>query len=420
MTPGLTSRVAARAVCTRHPRAVVLSIAGFLVLHLASIPLAAQRTPPTPPPIEAETGFDGLTNGVSPQVDFDLDRATFEETEGPEDGLGPTYNATSCAGCHGTPLTGGSSQVAELRAGRWRDGEYTDHAGGGVVQDRAVDASIQEHVHRSDNVLALRLSTSTLGDGYVEAVADSTLEAIASHQPAEMRGLAVEVPVLEADGATAIGRFGWKCQHASLHSFAADAYLNEMGITSELLPTENTSDGHPIDAFDTVPDPEDQGEDLGAFVRFMRSSKAPPRDATLVDRREVRQGEALFRQIGCATCHMPDLVTAPAGTAVAGGAYTVPDALGNRVFHPYSDFLLHDVGTGDGVIQFGGARTRNMLRTAPLWGLRTRSHLMHDGLSLSPHDAILHHDGQARRTVRAYRELSPEQRRQLLAFLGSL
>jgi len=418
MTPGLTSCAAARRVRTRPHRAAVLSAAGFLVLALFAARVGAQPAPPKP--TEAATGFDGLTNGVSPQDVLGLDRATFDEVETADDGLGPTYNATSCGGCHATPQSGGSSQVAELRAGSFRDGHYTDHPGGGVLEDRALDATIQEHVLPSDNVLALRLSTSTLGDAYVEAVPDAALLAIAARQPAEVRGVAVKVPVLEADGAEAIGRFGWKSQHASLLSFAADAYLNEMGITNELLPTENTSSGRPVDLFDAVPDPEDEGEDLEAFVRFMRSTKAPPRDAELVDRPEVHQGEMLFRQIGCATCHVPDLVTAPAGTVVAGGAYTVPDALGNRVFHPYSDFLLHDVGTGDGVVQFGGVRTRNMLRTAPLWGLRTRSHLMHDGLSLTPHDAILHHDGQARSSVRAYRALSRQQRRQLLDFLASL
>ena len=414
MTPGLTLRAAARRLVRHHRRIAVASIGGLLALTLVA------ATPAPPPPTEAATGYDGLTNGVSSQAQLDLDRDVFDEVESAEDGLGPTFNATSCGGCHATPVSGGSSQVAELRAGRFKDGEYTDHAGGGVVEDRALDASIQEHVHPSDNVLALRLSTSTLGDAYIEAVADSTLEQIAANQPGRLRGLAVRVPVLESNGGEAIGRFGWKCQHASLLSFAADAYLNEMGITNELFPTENSSDGHPVDQFDAVPDPEDEGEDLDAFVRFMRSSTAPPRDPDQVGRNAVRQGETVFRQIGCATCHVQDMVTAPAGTVVAGGAYTVPDALGNRIFHPYSDFLLHDVGTGDGVVQFGGVRARNMMRTAPLWGLRTRSHLMHDGLSLSPQDAILHHDGQARDTVRAYRRLSPDQRRQLLAFLGSL
>jgi len=398
----------------RLRRAIVLSTAALFALTF----LAARPAPP--PSTEAESGYDGLTNGVSAQDELDLDRATFDEVEEPDDGLGPTYNASSCGSCHATPVSGGSSQVVELRAGSWRDGRYDDHPGGGVVADRALDAAIQEHVLPSDNVLSLRLSTSILGDGYVEAVADSTFEAIARQQPREVRGLAVKVPVLEAEGAEAIGRFGWKCQHASLLSFAADAYLNEMGITSELLPTENTSDGRPVDAFDAVPDPEDHGEDLDAFVRFMRSTKAPPRDAGQVDAPGVRQGESLFRQLGCADCHLPDLVTAPAGTVVAGGAYTVPEALGNRVFHPYGDFLLHDVGTGDGVVQNGGVETRDMFRTAPLWGLRTRSHLMHDGLSLTVSDAIRRHGGQARGAADGWRELPRDRRRQLLDFLASL
>ena len=414
MTRPFSDLVAVRRPSGRPRRAVVLSTAACLALTL----VAARPAPP--PPTEAESGYDGLTNGVSPQTELDLDRATFDEREEPEDGLGPTYNAASCGGCHATPLSGGSSQVVELRAGRWKDGRYEDHPGGGVVADRALDAAIQEHVLPSDNVLALRLSTSILGDGYVEAVADSTFEAIAAQQPAEVRGLAVAVPVLEAGGALAVGRFGWKCQHASLLSFAADAYLNEMGVTSELLPTENSSDGRPVDAFDAVVDPEDHGEDLDAFVRFMRATKAPPRDAGRVDDPGVREGERLFRQLGCAGCHVPDLVTAPEGTVVLAGAYTVPEALADRVFHPYSDFLLHDVGTGDGVVQFGGAATRNMLRTAPLWGLRTRSHLMHDGLSLTVADAIRRHEGQARRAARAWKELPPEPRRQLLDFLASL
>ncbi len=416
MTRVPSALAAARRLCGRHRPAVVLSAAGWLALAL----VAARPAPPPPTATEAESGYDGLTNGVSPQDEMDLDRATFDEEESPEDGLGPTYNATSCGGCHATPQSGGSSQVAELRGGHWHDGRYTDHPGGGVIEDRALDAAIQEHALPSDNVLALRLSTSILGDAYVEAVADSTLRAIAAHQPAELRGLAIEVPVLEAGGAEAVGRFGWKCQHASLLSFAADAYLNEMGVTSELLPTENTSSGRPVDLFDAVPDPEDHGEDLEAFVRFMRSTKAPPRDAELAGRPEVRQGETLFRQIGCASCHVPDLVTAPAGATVAGGAYTVPEALGSRLFHPYGDFLLHDVGTGDGVVQAGGAATRDMLRTAPLWGLRTRSHLMHDGLSLTLEEAIVRHDGQARRSADGYRALAREERNQVLDFLRSL
>lgn len=145
-----------------------------------------------------------------------------------------------------------------------------------------------------------------------------------------MRGTVVLVPVLESGGATRIGRFGWKNQHASLESFSADAYLNEMGITSPLLPDENTSSGRDVSVYDTVADPEDDGVDVVAFANFMRSTKVPSRGAITP---EVEAGEAVFHQIGCATCHVAAIITAPTGTRINGGAFTVPPALGNKLIH---------------------------------------------------------------------------------------
>ena len=126
------------------------------------------------------------------------------------------------------------------------------------------------------------------------------------------RGTALAVAVLEADNAARVGRFGWKSQHASLESFGADAYLNEMGVTSPLFPDENTSAGREITAYDPMPDPEDEGEDVVAFANFMRSTKAPPRGP--VDA-EVQAGAALFATVGCASCHVDTIVTAPPGRA---------------------------------------------------------------------------------------------------------
>jgi CxxC motif-containing protein (DUF1111 family) len=235
-----------------------------------------------------------------------------------------------------------------------------------------------------------------------------------------MRGTAVRVPVLEAGGTERVGRFGWKSQHASLESFAADAYLNEMGITSPLLPEENTSNGVPVDRFDPVADPEDDGKDITAFADFMRSTKAPSRGPINA---AASAGETVFNRIGCATCHVPSITTAPAGTKINGGAFTVPPALANKVIHPYSDFLLHDVGTGDGIPILPTpeyASTANKMRTAPLWALRTRNRLMHDGLSYTREDAIERHAGQAAGVTSRYKALPAEQRRQLLAFLDTL
>jgi len=238
-----------------------------------------------------------------------------------------------------------------------------------------------------------------------------------------LRGRAVLVPVLEAEGAVRIGRFGWKGQHASLESFSADAYLNEMGITTPLLPEENTSSGVFVGfgtVFDPVPEPEDDGVDVLAFANFMRSTKAPSRGPITAD---VQAGGRLFDDIGCVTCHVSSIVTAPSGSAINGGTLVVPAALGNKVIHPYSDFLLHDVGTGDGIPVVPTddyAWTANQIRTAPLWALRTRNRLMHDGLSFTKEDAISRHAGQARSVAQRYGSLSSAQKRQLLAFLDSL
>jgi len=275
-----------------------------------------------------------------------------------------------------------------------------------------------------NEVRAFRMSLNTLGDGFVEAINDDTLRAIAKSQPEQSRGRiegeVVLVPVLEAGGALRVGRFGWKNQHASLVSFSADAYLNEMGITTPLLPTENTTNGASIAAYDSVADPEDDGADVEAFARYIRATKAPSRNEALAATAEAQAGSQIFDQIGCAICHVRAITTAAAGTVINGGQLTVSPALGDKIIHPFSDFLLHNVGTGDGIVQNGGRSTRNKLRTPPLWGLRTRNQFMHDGQSVSFNGAILRHGGEAQIVINSYRRLRDTEKSQLLTFLKSL
>ena len=387
---------------------------------------------------EAPTGFDNKTNGFlsqGPAFDtlteanvvalrsFNDNRFLFEDVEHIEDGLGPVYNAQSCSECHQNVVTGGASQIAEHRTGRMKDGAFFESAGGSLVHSRATHPDIVEPINFEDDIRTFRISTNTLGAGYVEAISNSTLLKIRQKQPAAMRGSIVLVPVLEANKQPRVGRFGWKNQHASLESFAADAYLNEMGITSPLFPDENTSNGkdvgHDTD-YDPVPDPEDDGDDVEAFADFMRSTKAPSRGPIDAD---VLAGETIFKDIGCDTCHVQTIVTAPPGTRVNGGADTVPKALGSKIIHPYSDFLTHDIGTGDGIpVQptAAYAYTAPLIRTAPLWALRTRNRLMHDGLTFTNQEAILRHAGQAQSSRDAYAALSGAQKTALLAFLDSL
>src|SRR5438046_1762109 len=313
---------------------------------------------------EAPTGFDNRSNGAGNDSVHQADQETFDEVEEIADGLGPLYNAQACRECHQNPTSGGASQITELRVGH-------------------------------------------LGP--------------------------------EAPGQPRSGRFGWKDQHARLLSFSADAYLNEMGITSRLLPDEVTA------LCNTVSEPNNTTDssglaDIDRFARFLRATKAPARDTVLAATPAARRGSELFDAIGCATCHVRTLITAAPGTILNGGTDTIPPALGEKAFHPFGDYLLHNVGTGDGIVMampehYGPAvykvawrefsidsvgRTRNKVRTAPLWGVRLRPRLMHDGASLTLRDAIVRHRGEASGVSNRFGKLTQSDQQAIIEFLKSL
>jgi CxxC motif-containing protein (DUF1111 family) len=394
---------------------------------------------------EAPAGFNtpsfngqhSISNGiVEPAGDtFALDQQVYEENETVADGLGPVYNATSCVTCHQNPNSGAASQITELRVGHndangnfvnptifINDGKNTI-TGRSIVNDRAIGPQAQEHIPATENIRTLRAALNTLGDGFVEAIDDQTLIDIAEQQAqlseGRIHGEVVQAPIFEAPGQTRVGRFGWKDQHSSLLSFIADAYLNEMGITNRLRPTEVTQ------VLNTTTGINDQPDNLGLadidhFAQFIRGTMVPPRDTALAATSAALRGQQLFQQIGCSVCHVQSITTAPAGTVIDGGMFTVPEALGDKIIHPFSDFLLHDIGTGDGIVQVGPQDTANKLRTTPLWGLRTKARFMHDLGSLSLTDAVLRHEEEAHEAARHFRELRPEEREALLTFLKSL
>jgi CxxC motif-containing protein (DUF1111 family) len=383
---------------------------------------------------EAPTGFDDQTNGFVGDAEFAGAKAVFEEVDTIEKGLGPVYNTQSCAECHQNPVSGGISQITELRAGHF-NGTFVAPPGGSLINDRAVSAEIQERVPPGFEVRTFRTSLNTLGDGFVEVIDDQTLRNIANDQPASMRGLAIEVPIFETPGVTRVGRFGWKNQMASLLSFSSDAYLNEMGITNRFNLTENTSMGVFVGFgapgnYDHVPDNqpctlipaticgEDKDDDISEFATFMRATKAPSRGPSTP---AVLAGEVVFHNIGCATCHVASITTGTALPPHIMASGVNPAALLGKTIHPFGDFLLHNIGTGDGIVQNGGPATRNRMRTAPLWGVRTRDRLMHDGLSLTFEEAIFRHGGEALgSTLRFVLQLNNTQRNNLIAFLRSL
>jgi CxxC motif-containing protein (DUF1111 family) len=410
----------------------------------------------------APTGFDNKTNGMVDDATHQADQAKFDTVEQLSDGLGPLYNAQSCRECHQSPVSGAASQVTELRVGHnGPDGRFRTPdipiahgaetiTGRSLVNDRAIcpnaafpDKEIQERVPETETIRTFRISLNLLGDGFVEAVADQTLIDLSKEQcrssHGKICGQILYVPIVEAPGKMGVGRFGWKDQHASLLSFAGDAYLNEMGITNTLQPTEVTSLCNTVSEPNDTPGP-DGLSDIDRFARFIRASKAPARDGQIAASATAQKGLRIFDHIGCATCHVATLTTSPAGTKINGDTFTIPPALGSVALHPYGDFLMHNVGTGDGILQATrehyGHRvfqqmsgylakqdfesSRNKIRTAPLWGVRLRPRLMHDGASLTLIDAIKRHRGEASQVIQQFEKLKRPDQEAIIEFLKSL
>ncbi len=368
---------------------------------------------------------------------FEDNKFIFSERETVADGLGPTYNDVGCVECHQSIDVGAFSQTMEFRAGHLSNGSFVDNPGGQLIQARGTDSDVVEHITTAETVRTFRVTTSTLGDGFVECISNTTLQNNVAAEPFAQRGTLTAVPVVEANNALRNGRFGWKAQQASLLSFAGDAYLNEMGITNKFDGSNGRSSSDPAAGttenpastaegvinvtgppFDPVADPEDDGGDVLAFADFMAATRAPGRQNPIPA--AALRGDPLFTQVGCDACHTRTFTTAAPGTVINGGAFTVPTALGNKIIHPFSDFALHDVGTGDGIVQNAGQGSANQMRTAPLWGIRARNRFMHDGLEVNISETIQRHAGQATAARNAFNALTAAQRSDLIFFVLSL
>jgi CxxC motif-containing protein (DUF1111 family) len=347
---------------------------------------------------------------------FSEGREDFMEEETPEDGLGPVFNNVSCAACHSNPVVGGDSNILETRFGRIKRTQFDamSEFGGSLIQSQGIGDCLGknngEKVPPQATIVAQRKTTPLFGLGLVDNVPDSLLDEIAEHQKRNYPGIAGTANRVKdvASGQDRTGRFGWKAQVATLLTFSGDAYLNEMGITNPLFPTENAPQGDDklLAKCDTVADPEDDGTGVHNFNNFMTLLAPPPRGSITKD---VRDGEEIFTSLGCAICHHPTLTTGPS---------SIP-ALNNKTFQPFSDFLLHDMGSlGDGIEQ-GGA-TGSQMRTAPLWGLSVRTTFLHDGRASNLPDAILAHDGQGLTAQKLYTRLKSSELAKLIAFLKSL
>ena len=368
-------------------------------------------------------GFGGPHTGLDVTLEraFRDGRATFLEREDVADGLGPVFNDRSCAACHDQGAIGGGSNRLVTRVGGTTGGRFDPltERGGSLMQERGIGLAtdgrgasftfVGEQVPAESDVVAGRRTTPLFGLGLVDAVPDATFVALAGAQARAGGGVAGRVSLVRdlSTGRDAVGKFGWKAQVPTLFQFAGDAYLNEMGITSPQFPDEVCPQGDCTRlVFNPAPALNDDGRDVEALTDFLRLLGAPPRGA-VTD--QVRTGATVFEATGCGTCHVATLRTGSSAVAV----------LNQVSFQPYSDFLLHDMGSlGDGIEQ--GHATGREMRTAPLWGLRAVRRFLHDGSAGTLDQAIQRHDGQGQGARDRFRALGADQRAALLAFLGSL
>ena len=402
-------------------------------------------------------------------ADFAEAKDAFNASENASDGLGPIFNERGCGTCHQNGAIGGAGQQVESRFGRVVNGLFDgmDSVGGSLRQLFGIggfnvggvncQSGTDANPAAGATIFAGRVTTPLFGLGLVDSLPDSRFDTLASREPAAIRGIVNRVSTAlpnpldpsQNTGATRVARFGWKAGVPNLGQFSGDAYLNEMGITTtscirgavnSAFATENRANRAPSNAVingcpdDAVPGVDDSlaaetnncaggvnelQDDLAFFTFFMAHLAPPPRLAVGTGTAAAR-GQSLFNSasLQCSGCHRSD-----ADIFVSTSAGGVP---GGIVFAPFSDFLLHDMGTlGDNIGNTGEpvALTRRM-RTAPLWGLRSRNKKLHDGRTTDIATAISAHNAgpnsQATPAGQAFNALSTAQKSDLIAFLNTL
>jgi len=397
-------------------------VAIALLCALPPCAVVAQRVRavgPGPRPVPVPPFGDPYARStVAERALFAAGKVEFEQRESVETGLGPVFNSLACGECHLAPAIGGGSERRVTRIGTMSNGKFDPltQFGGSLLQARAIGGldgvSFKygpELVPAAATIVALRRSTPVFGLGLIDATPDATFVALAAEQAARGDGTAGRVHMVDnaAAGTKTVGKFGWKAQNPTLFQFSGEAYLNEMGITNPGFPNENCPSGNCAELeFNPRPSLNDGGEGVKALTDYMTYLAPPPRGAVSAD---AAAGEAVFNLAGCNACHVATLQTGASANPVF-----------DRVtYHPYSDFLLHDMGAlGDGIEQ--GSATGREMRTAPLWGMRMVTTLLHDGRTTSVDEAINAHDGQARAARDRFVALSAADRAKLLAFLKSL
>ncbi len=381
-------------------------------------------TPPTPPP---DLGDPTANLDAGDRGRFLLGRALFERLATPDEGLGPLFNAERCSDCHDQPVVGGGgARIRVVKATRFADGrcDLLHAEGGDNIQRRATDLLAAhglgpERIPAAATASARVTAPPLFGLGLIGAVPDAVLLEAADPDDRDGDGISGRLPRLP-DGRSA--RFGRKGDAATLRDFVVSALRFELGFTTPAHLDEIAVNGVPVPpGADPARDPEIDPVALGQLTDYLRFLAAPAPDRDLPDaaRDTVARGQALFRQIGCTSCHRETLVTAVADTPASTGAGSVAAPLADRTIRPWSDLLLHDMGEGLANV-CGSDAAPAELRTAPLWGLRHRNLFLHDGRASDLPAAIRAHGGEAAAIRDAFLALPAEAQADLIRFLRSL
>ena len=335
-----------------------------------------------------------------------------------ETGLGPLFVANSCGTCHAGDGKGHPFSTLTRFGQTDSTGNKFLHAGGPQLQHRSIPG-FQPEIIPAGATFSNFTPPANTGLGFLEAVPDATLLALADENDANNDGISgrpnwITVPDYSLIRPQSIvrnnkyiGRFGKKAAVYDLFQQTVNAYNQDMGITST-FEHFSTYDGQDAD-------PEVTNQTVQDVVFYLQTLKAPiPREQK---NEKILEGKQVFTNIGCDKCHTPELQT---------GEFPIA-ALSNKKFFPFSDFLLHDMGSelDDGYTE--GTALTSEWRTPPLWGLGLSKNsqggnyfLMHDGRAHTIHKAIMLHGGEAEQSKNAFKQLTDTDKQQLIKFLESL
>lgn len=389
-----------------------------IIVLLAGIVACNKLLPAAPADDEI---LDGPVAGLTPEQNAIFlrgDIAFNDEVFTSATGLGPIFVATSCGSCHAGDGKGHPFTMLTRFGQTSASGNQFLHLGGPQLQHRAIPGFQPEQIPAGATFSKFMPPANT-GLGFLDFVPDAAIIALADENDVNGDGIsgrpnwinppsyAVIRSASVVQNGKYIGRFGKKAAAYNLLHQTANAYNQDIGITS-IFESFDTYSGLSID-------PEVSTQTVNDVVFYLQTLKAPvQRNQNDAD---VQSGQQLFLNTGCGNCHTPQLTTDISSIA----------ALSNKTFSPYTDMLLHDMGSGldDGYTE--GSATTAEWRTPPLWGLGLSKNsqggqyfLLHDGRAKTIEDAIILHGGEGVQSKTRFQQLTAIEKSQLIKFLESL